>query len=96
MKIPTWLTIFERWPSMVDEVFPNWSKQRVSRAMARVIGPDWKDCPFPIALVRLAKQGLLDRETFIDEDPKDTLVKIRDLSDRLLLDELAAEAARQT
>jgi hypothetical protein len=74
MSAPTLLTICARWPSLVDDVFPHWSKTSVSECFAEIVGPDWAEAPLQDTALRLVRLGLL---TSPDDDPKDTFQAIK-------------------
>ena len=74
MSIPTLLTVCARWPSLVDEVFPHWSKTSVSNCFAEIVGPDWAEVPITETAKRLILLGILMTP---DDDPKDTFEAIK-------------------
>ena len=93
MRAPTLLTVCVRWPSLVEEVFPHWSRAAVAACLDEVVGPDWMEAALPEALLRLVARGLLRSP---DEDPRDTFIAIRDFYlDRLWIRRAAALAHQE-
>jgi hypothetical protein len=74
MTVPTLLTVCARWPSLVDEVFPHWTRTAISNCFVEIVGPDWAEAPLQVTAMRLVALGLLKSP---DDDPKDTFEAIK-------------------
>ena len=74
MSLPTLLTVCARWPFLVEEVFPHWSKMSVANCFAEVVGPDWAEVPITMTAMRLIALGILKTP---EDDPKDTFEAIK-------------------
>lgn len=74
MAAPTLVTVFSRWPSLLAEVFPRWTKGEVDRCLSWALGRDWGTLRLDEVVYRLWQTGIV---VGIDDDPRDTLVAIR-------------------
>ena len=91
-ELPTLITVFGRWPSLLDEVFPHWSKSRIDLAISSVLGIDWPEISLIEVVLRCAERGILRS---IDDDPKQTLIAIREKASEMAWLHAAVDEARR-
>lgn len=74
MTAPTLVTMFGRFPSLLGEAFPRWTKAEIDTCLRWALGPDWTAVRLDEVVLRLWMIGLV---ISVDDDPKDTLIAIR-------------------
>lgn len=74
MPVPTLVTVLSRWPSLLGEVFPHWTRAEIDACLRWALGPDWTAVGLDEVVLRLWKINVI---ISVDDDPKDTLVAIR-------------------